>query len=255
MLNKLLKGIKGIFGMRWSDSATRDNIGADTVSKDGISVDSVRFDLANCELRRRGQCERGWLRSDEIAHLLRFAPHQVSWNFDLTDIAAAREFYGNQCRENNGVMLSLEPISVHGKEALAGVFKYPATNIGNGLGSSIVGIIWIPFQNCNFQINVEAIESGTTGLREAVVMSQMGDEWPKPNADAEPVLVASADELFEKMRAARSVARELPSDHQKYDAQFPDHPLSKVRNRMNQIIATITFDDQLLNAKPFRLAG
>ena len=41
-----------------------------------------------------------------------------------------------------------------------------------------VGILWLPFQECNYQLHVEAMETGMTGGREAAVYLIARDRWP-----------------------------------------------------------------------------
>lgn len=212
-----------------------------------VTVDSLTFDLSDCSLKQNGETHREWLNSNSVAHLLRFNEGRVSWKFDLRDIDAAREFYGQQCKDNGGVMLSLDVISAARAEALKGLFKYRAPNGRSGM--LIVGILWMPFENCNFQINVEALETGTIAMRETAIMLKEPDSWPKN--DQPPIKVDSAEELFARMRAAPVVA--LPSDDERYDQSFPDHPLSKVRARLKNIIETITLDPNVSSLKPYRV--
>ena len=55
---------------------------------------------------------------------------------------------------------------------------------------------------------------------------------------------------------AEALARpplQLPSDEQKYDGNFPDHPLSKVRARMGKIVETLKVDANIKSLHPFRI--
>ncbi len=204
------------------------------------NVDSVTFDLADCVLKINDDERRGWLNEEKaVAHLIRFTPRPPSWDFEVTDLGAAREFYAEQCSNNGGVMLSLENVETDGKAALVGLFKY-RTKPGS-LAMNYVGIIWIPFDDFTFQINVESMEMGTTGTREAAVMLLEGENWPTSNDP--PILVKSADDLFARM--GNSLVRELPSDQEKYDTKFPDHPLSKVRLRLQDVLRTLKFDERI----------
>jgi hypothetical protein len=192
--------------------------------------------------------------------MLRFSQQAVDWPFDLTDLDGAREFYGKQCAAASGAMLSMDVLSVEKLEVLRGLFKYRSPVAGS-MGMVFVGILWIPFTNFNYQINIEAIEGETTGFREAMVMmidaSQYPNPdilktvpWPKPNA--EPIEVNSADELFEKMRAKPLV--QLPSDDEQFDAMLPTHPLSLVRKRLAKVTETLKMDNMSWqSAKPFRI--
>lgn len=215
---------------------------AKTQSKSSsANVDSVSFDLTNCVLKQKSDDKRGWLNEEQgVAHLIKFSPEPASWPFQVNDIEAAKEFYSKMCSGAGGVMLDLKNVKAGGRDALCGLFKYKFQPRQRAL--QYVGIVWIPFENYTFQINVESVEQGTTGRREAAIMLELGDEWP--GSYAAPIFVASAEELMQRLNNARVI--NLPSDDEKYDPRFPDHPLSKVRRRLHEIIHTLKFDESIL---------
>ncbi len=130
-------------------------------------------------------------------------------------------------------------------------FKYRSPVPGS-LGMCYVGILWLPFEDCRFQVNVEALEMGTTGMREATVMIIEGDKWPMEPQDKIPV-ITSEEELQELYRKAR--VRRLPSDDPRYDASFPQHPLSLVRARLARVIATTRLGPDAQGLRPHRVGG
>lgn len=213
------------------------------------SVESLTFDLDACELVREGDSERIWINSDRVAHRLRFERGVIYWPFDLTDADAAREFYRRECEQNAGVMLEMAVVTATGAEALAGVFKYRSPRPGS-LGMAYVGILWLPFRDCWFQVNVEAVELGTTGMRECAVMVTEGDRWPMEPQDEIPI-IDSMEELEALYQKAR--VRHLPSDDPKHDASFPQHPLSLVRARLARVIATARFAPDVSSLLPHRI--
>jgi hypothetical protein len=99
-----------------------------------------------------------------------------------------------------------------------------------------VGIIWIPFSNYMYQLNLEALEQGTTGFREAAIALLHPESRPKHEERQEPIAVASAEEMFARMRS--SPVRALLSDEEQFDEKFPNHPLSLVRKRMKVVSAS-----------------
>lgn len=227
-----------------------------------VNINSLSFDLTGCSPQSNGPNEKSWMSEDGVAHLLRFDQGPVSWPFDLTDVEAARQFYGDQCASAGGVMLHMDVVNLDQVEVLRGIFKYRAP-ISQSLAMYFVGIFWVPFSNFRYQLNIEAIERGTTGMREAVVSAMDSSSypdpsvlrrcpWPKPEADAEPIHVSSAEEMFEHMRKAP--LHELPSDDEQFDALFVDHPLSLVRARMKGISDTLRMNKMWWQSiKPFRL--
>ena len=196
------------------------------------NIDSLTFDLTDCSLGEQSESHRRWMNSAGLAYLLRFNRGRLDWPFDLTKLDAATDYFTRQCGGNGGVMLSMHVSTVAGSEALCGLFKYRAP-IPGSRAMYYVGIIWLPFQQCRFQVNVEAIEMGSTGTREAAVMLIDGDKWPKMAADM-PV-------------------RQLPSDDERYDQEFPGHPLSQVRARLAKVMETARLDVSGATLTPFRV--
>lgn len=69
-------------------------------------------------------------------------------------------------------------------------------------------------------------------------MLKLGDAWPM--SDEPAVVVKTAEELFSRMGNAK--LKVLPSDREEFDEMFPDHPLTKVRARLQKILDTIKFE-------------
>jgi hypothetical protein len=227
-----------------------------------VDINSLSFDLTNCTIRVEDSTERRWTHRDGVAHLLKFAKRPPPWPFDLTDVDAAREFYGQQCASVGGAMLSLDVIKPNDIEVLSGLFKYHAP-IEGSLAMYFVGILWIPFADCNYQLNIEALERGTTGIREAVVLDLSLDEkfdhaslhgvtWPKAGVDFDPIGDITTGPGREKFR--QTPLFRLPSDDEQFDALFPEHPLSLVRERMARVTETLKIDKTWLQSlKPMRI--
>src|SRR5665213_3067299 len=81
----------------------------------------------------------------------------------------------------------MQVITSDGIEALRGLFKYHAPG-PNRLAMAYIGILWLPFETCRFQINVEAMELGTTGMREAIVMSLNRENSPQFEQSGNPLV-------------------------------------------------------------------
>lgn len=226
------------------------------------NVDSIKFDVIDCELVVRESEKRLWMNAESVATLLAFQKTPPDWPFDLTDVDGARKFYGAQCASAKGAMLSMDVISIDKFEVLRGLFKYRSP-VPKSLAMMSVGIFWIPFSNFTYQINIEALEQGTTGIREAAVyaadVSEYPDPtvlercpWPQADEDAEPVQVVDAEDMFDRMRQA--TLRPLPSDDESFDEMFPQHPLSQVRGRMKVVADTLKIDKTWWQSlKPYRV--
>lgn len=191
-----------------------------------------------------------YLSKENVAYLLRLnsAP---DWNFDLRTLDGAKDFYGNQCAEAEGAMLLLELGKADGAEMLKGIFKYRSPQ--NPLAIMYVGIIWIPFTEYCLQINIEAVEQGTTGIREAIVSEMMMEDgtFQQEESFAPPIEVDSAEDMFKHMAA--QPLRVISSDDEKWDEKFPQHPLSLVRKHLKTLTETIKLEKSMHDMTPFRI--
>lgn len=207
---------------------------------------SITFDLKDCELLVDKEYELGWLNKDYVGHALKLNP-PVTWDFDLRQPQKAEDHYEQECAGFNGKMLSADVIEIDGKEALMGIFKYRSAD--NPRARMYVGIIWIPFTECTVMLNVEALERGITGLRESIVALE--EPQPEPEFAPDPITVSSVDEMFAHM--AKQPLIILPSDDPKWDAKFPEHPLSLVRARLKRVIETFQLPEYFRTLEPWRI--
>lgn len=215
------------------------------------NINSVTFDLSGCKLVEESDAHRMWASATDVYHNLRVSPQPSAWPFDLRDCPAAADFYSRQCAENKGVMLEMEVVQIGQLSALRGLFKYRSP-VPKSLAMMFVHILWIPFKDWTIQLNVESVEAETTGMREAAMMLVEGDKWPIPSSAEEPIEVSSPDDMFDQMRSQS--LRALPSDGEKYDELFPDHPLSKVRHRMTEVVSSLVVSVPSKDIAPFRKA-
>ncbi|MFN8553072.1 MAG: hypothetical protein U0103_16490 [Candidatus Obscuribacterales bacterium] len=211
---------------------------------------AITFDRPASRIALDEPYELCYLSTENVAYLLRLnsAP---DWNFDLRTLDGAKDFYGNQCAEAKGAMILLELGKADGAEMLRGIFKYRSPK--NPLAIMYVGIIWIPFMECCLQINIEAAEQGTTGVREAIVCATMMADGTLQQEEsfAPPVQVNSAEDMFKHMGA--QPLRVISSDEEKWDEKFPEHPLSLVRKHLKTVTETIKLEKSMHELTPFRV--
>ena len=212
-----------------------------------LNLDSIEFDTDGWETLKEERSLR--MLGTPTGDIVRLALNQgaPNWPFDLTNEAAAQEFYENQSQELGGVMLSMEIGNYANVEVLNGVFKYRSPE-PESLAMYFVGMSIIPFRHFNFQINVECVEKGTTGMREAAVHAILATKGQLPEIeDAESEPIDSMDDFFDKIRTAK--LRVMASDDPEYDSGFPNHALTIVRDTQFHVLDTLTVPDWVA-AKP-----
>ncbi|MFE2087125.1 hypothetical protein [Streptomyces sp. NPDC059460] len=108
--------------------------------------------------------------------------------------------------------------------ALRQILKLPLP--GRQHGQAFIGSFTVPRAGCSTVVKVQAAEHGMTGMREAVVLAKVGHEH-----------------YFRPHPYAPDVQGGLPfhaADHERWDAEFPDHPLTRVRRTLGALAEVVT---------------
>ncbi|GHF72868.1 hypothetical protein GCM10010218_62580 [Streptomyces mashuensis] len=123
---------------------------------------------------------------------------------------------------------------VDGVPAVRQLIKIPRPH---GHGLVFIGSWTVPRAGCSTVVKVQAAEAGTTGVREAVVMSQLDPQH-----------------YFTPHPYGPDITGGLPylaADHPQWDAQFPHHPLTLVRTTLERLTPTLTLHDGFKALPPF----
>jgi hypothetical protein len=99
----------------------------------------------------------------------------------------------------------------------------------------------LPFRDFSFVLKAQSEEYGTTGIREAVVL----DEHFRAGRDPEEAF-ADVYDVKLKTQPLRNI-----SEDEKYDAKFPQHPLSRARRLMRHLVSTLVVGPEVKAATPF----
>jgi len=194
------------------------------------------------------------------------SPKQIDWQVSPSDTVAVefkqptdfqRDVLDPDMRlefeqfvaQSGGALVDFEVTKIMGVEAVRQVCKFwhPAPK---DMRKVYLGTLAFPFAEFCYIVRVQCIETGTTGLQEAAVSLIVSQGKPAPPA-SEPIVVKSMEELFDRMKKA-PVTRVL-SDDEEYDAQFPDHPLTKARRYLKHLAETLVIDPALQKAEPYRI--
>ncbi len=192
-----------------------------------------------------------WLTDLQCPCLLRmYAPG--GWNFDLSSPEKARDFYEKQCTENKGAIVEFGVENIKGVETLSGIFKYHSPEEGS-MGKMYIGIFFFAFESVFYQVNFEALEVGTTGIRENIVSitTEKMDEQKLKELAENAIPFTSFEDMRKRAKAAKIVRTK--SDDREYDEISPDHPLTKVRALMDRFRETAHVAPKLLKTAPYRI--
>ncbi|XVV07192.1 hypothetical protein ACQPW3_18120 [Actinosynnema sp. CA-248983] len=137
-----------------------------------------------------------------------------------------------------GCLIEAHVVPLGGVPAVFQVVKVPLPN--QPTGQAFIASLTVPRATCSAVLKLQAAERGMTGAREAVLMARVGfDRWVQPHPYA-PQL---------KGRLPFHVG-----DDPRWDAEFADHPLTRVRAWAHHIIRTAQVDPRFAALPPFQPA-
>lgn len=183
-----------------------------------------------------------WLNSDQTM-ALSINYFDESPDLPSIDIEVLRDFYRKQMNSISGGIVELIISKLIPYFAIKTIFKIPQEPNGMTYLASIV----IPFKNCSYVIKIQAPEVGLTGMRDSTMVSkllaqnviQMGENglegWFR-----DPYNPQIKDGLLMNL-----------SEEEKYDSDFPNHPLSKTREMMKEIESKIEFKKEIAKLRRF----
>lgn len=177
-----------------------------------------------------------WLNDWGEAASLNFFPSKpdipvaIQHNF----ITHLRKAYRGYAKNAGCGIVSVEIESIAGIPSLEVVLKKSL----NPRGFAFLGSLTIPLHDFSYMIRFEAMERGTTGYREAVVMMI---EQPIPQVDKQTgKILGWIQDPYDS--AYDADAWYNPADQIKYDQEFDSHPLTRVRQHLKKLKQTIEVD-------------
>ncbi|HEX6344592.1 hypothetical protein [Umezawaea sp.] len=139
----------------------------------------------------------------------------------LDDVTSLRHGLAHLTSEV-GCLVEAHVVHLGQVPALLQIVKLPIPNQPSG--QAFLASFTVPRANASAVLKFQAVEQGVTGVRESVLMSQVGfDNWFQPH----PYAV--------------DVQGKLPfhvGDDPRWDAQFPQHPLSRARAWAHHVART-----------------
>jgi hypothetical protein len=159
---------------------------------------------------------------------------------DLTEV---RELFRGLLLPLNGALIACDMIEFDGVSVIRTLAKYrPAT----GSAMTYVGALTVPVASHVIELSIRASERRITGVREALVVAAMSQTAGISEREQLARKVMPVEWKFERYHpGSRGDVAYLVSDDEKYDAEYPDHPLSRVRRSLRRIERTfrVTVDD------------
>lgn len=148
-----------------------------------------------------------------------------------------KDFYRNSISEANGGVVEVSLLTVNNVPSVKTIFKIPQPESG----MTYIASVTIPFENCSFVIKIQAAEVGTTGIRDAVILNQMlmSGEVTLGEDRLENWFEDPYNPNFKNGTLMNK------SEQEKYDIEFPEHPLSVSRIAITDAVRQTVFKPEI----------
>lgn len=237
-----------------SASGVAESASDEPNAEKAVSLEMVRHDIGKTWKKVEMKGERVVYAGDpgdvHYMTLTRSAPDLP----ELKNVAALQDHFRKKCQKESGGILSVEVTKVQGMDAVV----YYSKDVREGIrGYRYIARCVIPLDKAWFEIRMDAIEmTPATGAREAVVRVFMGSdvEYEDVPPDAAP---SPGPKLGKPTRRVKgwfkdpydpkydSSAMCSVADDAKYDAEFPQHPLSRLRTKFPSVLEKLHVEKSL----------
>lgn len=169
----------------------------------------------------------------------------------LGQIELIRKFY-RRLVAAHGALIEVENCSVSNLSGLQTILKFPMDEHG----MIYVGSVTLPFVDQSYVIKIQAPEKGTTGIRDSIVAMKLGmgvANMQPPPTGLKRLFASKVEPWFQDPYDPQfwSPIMRNRSDSPEYDKDFPEHPLSQVREFLGNLSGSLTFNPDIFKLIPF----
>lgn len=145
-----------------------------------------------------------------------------------------RDFYGSSIKSAGAELVDFAVEPLVGQTAIRMTMKAPQQPHGRLYQATYT----VPFRDFSFVVKIQCSEHGVTGVREAVLADRRMAAGEVPD-------VSGRGPFFHNWNP----------DAPEYDAQFPDHPVSRARRILARVAGSSSFDKTVAALPKFKFAG
>ncbi|WP_250254524.1 hypothetical protein [Chryseobacterium sp. Marseille-Q3244] len=160
------------------------------------------------------------------------------------DLDYLQKFYRNIAAASNGGIIETDIIHIHNIPCVKTIIKYPQQETG----MIYIASITIPFENCSYVIKIQADEIGITGMRDALILDRL-HKAGEVEIDEENMKNWFGDPYDPEFKQGTLMNQ---SELEKYDHEFPEHPLSITRSLLRSIATTVIFKSEIKALPSFK---
>lgn len=214
-----------------------------------MNLDCMSFDTQGWNSVEHTDARRFWVNPDGVLIEFRFRT-PTDFRNDLRSPEKLHEEMKDQADKLNSALIQFDVMEIQGLGVMRVITKSWSSEEADCLGKDYNGGLIFPLADGCFFVRVAAREQGMTGVREATValLLHKQGKWALPDG-SKPATV----EPNPRTSLTREPLMLSPADDARFDAYFPDHPLTRVRSMLQHIENTLQIIPELRNAAPYRV--
>ena len=197
------------------------------------TLDSLSFDASRYHYQGDADGKRTWLTpaGDGIGVL--YFPTRPGLPAQVHSIAELEQFYQERVCNDDVRMSEFNLVTADGIRCIWMILKVSL----KPTGMVYLGSLTLPFAQFSYVIKMQCIERGVAGLRETMLLL-------KAQQDGSVTIGEDGN-----------ITGAWNPDDAIHDAEFPDHPLSRLRAEFTHIVTSLQVGEAIKNEARFDLAG
>jgi hypothetical protein len=162
-----------------------------------------------------------------------FNPFPLELPVRLDDLYGIRQVYKKYANSDGCGLIEADVITAAGLKVIRVIEKQKQ----EPHGMAYKGSLTIPLANAYFVLRAWCFEVGTTGVRDSLLAADFMSQ-----GTFDPTKADWGGWWIDPLGLGPQPVRRNLAEDPKYDAQFPDHPLSRVRNYLSAIENSLHYD-------------
>jgi hypothetical protein len=199
--------------------------------KSNASLNSVSFDTTQYQCTGETGDHRTWFTPGGDGVGLFFFPEPPPFCGQMGTIAELQKFYLGRVCNDQVRMVEFRLLTVADTTCIWMILKISR----KPHGMTYIGSLTIPFAEFSYVLKMQCEERGITGVRETALLLK---------AQQEGTVTRAAD---------GKLTGEWNPDDERYDATFPDHPVSRLRRDFIPIMRTLQIQEGIKNERRLEL--
>jgi hypothetical protein len=208
------------------------------------SLDSVTFDANGLVPQGDDGNRRLWLTGDGNPVTLYYFSKPSPMSASPQNLDRWRAEMRESSIRRKGAIIEVELRTLDGCAAIHDIAKVPQTPFGMGY----LGCVTLPFRDFGYMVAVACRERGITGMRDTAIFAELIRKGEVKLGDGSDHPVGWMQDPYDPSVATPPGRNR--SDDERYDARFPDHPLSRVRQLLRQIESMLSLSDEAKGEAP-----